>query len=494
MQTSRVSRSQGILVAAQLARLGLFVVTTSVLGRWLTPADFGFVALVSTLFLVSQEVLDMGTSAVVTRRVAQHPGEERQALQALLSWRRLAALGLSAIALSLAFFGMGADSGQRLVLVLAALALSLLCLNAYHVVFQTRQAFGKAVSLGLGAQIVFLLSGVVVLRGGSGGSFAGMAGGSVMGLLVVVRELLQVFASRTVAVALLGAKLRAAWLDPGIGVLLRRSGAFGAAALSYKLSALSAPLLVWIWSTPQALGQFNAAHRLLGPFTDTAWLFATPLIAAMSVHTRTRPSALRLQLRSLVQLMLALACIVAVSAQWVAPRVLKLLYGSTYGEGEFSSVGILRWLGVAGAFAIVTPLLAVACLAQHRERFLLLVSTSGLVLSLAGHCVLIPQAGPQGAAMVLSAAEAWVMLALLTGAVRRGDLRLGVDWLVFVAPAALLAAVLPWLAAWPAAQLTLCVVAVPLSLVALRGLPGQRAARAALALPTAAAASNGAAA
>ncbi|RYF40380.1 MAG: hypothetical protein EOO25_12745, partial [Comamonadaceae bacterium] len=209
MSGAPVGRSQRILLGAQLVRVMLFILTMTILGRWLSPAELGFVALVSSLFLVGHEVMDLGTTAVTTRQVAQAPRSESASLNALLAYRRLVGAALAVAVLLVACSDFVQEDWQRLVLGGAALSMLLLHMSAYHVVFQTRQAFGWASALGLAIQLGFLLATAGVLKLNLLGLLSALGAGAAMGLLVVAREVMQVIASRWLAVKLLGARLRA---------------------------------------------------------------------------------------------------------------------------------------------------------------------------------------------------------------------------------------------------------------------------------------------
>jgi O-antigen/teichoic acid export membrane protein len=475
---ARVGRSQSVLVGAQFARLVLFLATITVLGRSLTAADFGFVALVAAVFAITHELLELGTTAVVTRQIAQQPATERALLRTLLSWRRLMALALAGLLLLAAH--VADTKGHRIGLVAAALVLPLLCLTAYHPALQVRQRLGGAVAVALLAQTGFLLAALALVAGAFGSLPDALGYGALVALLMAVREAAQALGTRGLGLRVLGGRLRAAWRDPAISTLLRRAGAFGLAGVCYKLASLSTVFLVWAWSTPDALGQFSAGHRLLMPFSDLAWAFATPLIASMSMAAATRPWALQMQLRVQLQLMLALSGMVAVGAWLVAAPVLDLLYGPVYSGVGNPAVAALQWLGLAAGLALLTPLLAVTCLAQSRDRLLLVAAAAGLLTTVAGSLALVPAWGPLGAAVALCAGELVVLLGLLTATLWLKDLRLGVDWLVFLSPAALLLILLP-LIDTPWVQLLACVLVAPLALLVLSRLPQQRAMRAALA-------------
>ena len=140
-----VMRSQALLAAAHAGRLLLSLVTAGVLGRNLAPGDFGFVALLSSVYVVAVEVLDMGTTAVATREIAAQPAKERETLEALLALRRLVSTAAFAALLGLACSDYVAQREQRGVLAFAACGVFLLHLHSYQLVFQVRQAYGRRI-------------------------------------------------------------------------------------------------------------------------------------------------------------------------------------------------------------------------------------------------------------------------------------------------------------------------------------------------------------
>lgn len=475
-----VARSQAILLSGQVGRLLLFVLTITLLGRRLSPSEFGFVALISTFFLVGQEILDMGTTSVTTRQVAQDPHGENTALACLLAWRRWLglALGLFALALLPVMEKQIGGAGQQVVFLVAALALPWLHLKAYYVVFQARQHFEPAVAVGLVGQAAFIGGTLAVLHFWPEHGLASMSPGQAVALLVVVREILVLVASRSAAIHLLGERIHAAWLDPGIGALVRRAGAFGFAGLCYKLSALGGTFFVWATSSPEVLGQFNAVQRLLGPVSEASWMFATPLLASLSVLVRNDAAAMRGCLRGQTQLLLSISAMVIVAAPYVAQPLLHLLYGSTYDRGALSAVPVLVWSSAAAACVLLTPVLTVAALAQGRERELLAVSLGGLGVSIIANARWVPIDGALGAARALCASEAIILAALAMSTVRRGDLRLDPGWLVFLVPATLLWPLLATFDGNPWAQLTCTAIALPASVLLLRRLAARRVLRA----------------
>ena len=466
-------KGQAVLTLALVGRIVLFVAVTSVLGRTLAPADFGFVALVSTFYAVALEFLDMGTAAIATRRIAADPAAERATLSELLALRRLLATVLFAAVLALALSGYFPRHDQQWALIATAFGIFLLHLTTYQVVFQVHQAYRQAVVVGLAAQLGFALSSVAAIKL--------QAGGATIALLVAAFQALQVIGVRWVGERLLGYRVRAKWLHPGVLPLLKAGWVLGLAALSYKLTTYAGGYFLWEMKAPEAFASFNAAQRLLVPLTEMAWLFVVPLIASMSVAVASGSASFRAQLDGFAKFLLGMSALVAVAAYFVGPYVLHLLYGDQYSSGPWSSVGVLRWLGLGCLFALVTPVMAVGEIAHGRMRALLFTGIAALAINLAGNSWAVPAHGAEGAAAVLCATEALVFVVLLARCLARGELSIGAAWIGYLLPAVLLAAVLTMLDNSPLLQFVLACAWGPAALMLIVQLPAQKACRANLA-------------
>lgn len=473
MTAQLVTRSQAILVLAHVGRLVLFLAVAGLLGRELAPADFGFVALVTSLFLVCAELLDMGTTAVATREIAARPAGERERLAALLALRRAAATALAVAALAVAVLGDFREEGQRLAIAAAAIGLYALHLHGYQVVVQVRHAYGSAVALGIATQAGFLVASVAALKL--------HAGGAAIAALIAAREVVFALGMRRIGHGLLGCRLRAPWRHPGMRALLAAGWMIGLAGASYKVAAHAGGFFLWGLASAEALAVFSAAQRLLQPLSEMAWLFATPLIASMSVAAAHSAEAFRTQYRGHLKFVLGMSALAAVAGWFLAPLLLHLVYGDRYAHGTLSSVGVFRWLVVAFLFALVTPVLAVGELANGSARALLLTGGAGLAANAAMNAWAVPRLDAQGAALALCASEALVFALLLGRSVARGDAELGASWIAYLVPALLLGAVLASLDSSPALQFAVACAWAPPALAAILALPAQRACRASLA-------------
>ena len=466
-----VGRSQALLAFAHVCRLLLFVAMTALLGRRLAPAEFAFVSLVASLYIVAMELLDMGTSAIATRDIAARPAAERVTLSALLALRRWLAVLLMSVVAGLALSPLVTDDGQRLALLAVAGGLFMMHWHAYQAVFQLRQSYGRLVVLGLSCQLGFLLASAAALKV--------QAGGVVIALLIVLREGVLVLGSRWAAVTLLGGqRLQAPWRCKGMMVLLQQGWMIGVAGVSYKLAVYGGVFLLYRPDAPEALASFSAAHRVLIPLVDMAWLLVNPLFASLGMAAAHSAQGFRVEFEGHVKWMFGLAFMAAIAAMLIAPSVIRLLYGEPYLSDPVSAIGPFRWLALGGVFAWVTPVFVVAETTRGNARALMALGLACLGLTIVGNAWAIPRHSANGAAAVLCLCEAFVLAVLVVRFAARRDLRLNAAWVAYLVPGVVLGAAMLLAEGSPIAQWVLAGVGIPAGLYLLLQLPAQRVRRA----------------
>jgi O-antigen/teichoic acid export membrane protein len=361
------------------------------------------------------------------------------------------------------------DSPERLVLLSASVGILLLFYNAYNVVFQLRLSFGRLLALGLSVQSGFLV--VVLLLPGR------LLTGAFIGLLVVIREIIQITGVRLLGIQLLGYRATMHWTSTDFINLLKTSWTFGLTVVLYKLAFFGGNLSVWILGNPDTMGRFSAAFRPVSPLLDLSTLFVSPLIAAMSWSVVEDARAFGRQLNAYFKLLVAATLLIAVGGYMVAPLILQMLYGDRYlGAGEDVSTSF-RWLSIGLAFAILSQIFVVADLAKKRERELLGASIICFGLSILGCAVAVPRFGAQGAAFATCVGQVAALSFLAVLSVTRGEIRLGGGVVLYVAPPLLLGGVLALLTEFPTARLIVALSGSGGILALLWILPEQRRCR-----------------
>jgi O-antigen/teichoic acid export membrane protein len=126
-----------------------------------------------------------------------------------------------------------------------------------------------------------------------------------------------------------------------------------------------------------------------------------------------------------VRILAAMSALAAAAAYFLAPFVLRLLYGDVYASGPWSAIGAFRWLALAYLFAMVTPVLVVGEMLRANARALLFAALASLAVNVAANAWAIPRFGAQGSAAALALSEAAMFLVLFARCTARGDVRFG---------------------------------------------------------------------
>lgn len=469
MNGKTVTRSQQVLLVAQVLRLAVSLVTVVVLGRFLSPLDFGFFALLSAIFILSQEVLDMGTTATATRDVLHGGRSEAEILATLLAWRRIVVLVLMLAGMAFLALGQGYSHLYEGVLAIALLALLLLPLNVYYVVFQVRQSFARIVGVGLAAQGLFLLLAAAM---------AGWAGAGVLiGLLVVARELGVLLVNRRIAVGMLGSPVTSPVAWPQVREFVSKAWALGLATVAYHLAFHSGTFFLAILADGEELGVFSASQRLFVPLVSSVWVVLTPLIAALSLSASQDEALFRHQVASYFKLLAGVAALTVSAGYLCAPYLLPLLYGETYGTGALSSVGVFRWLTVGFGLSLITPVLVIHAIATHDERRLAGTAVVLLVANILINAWAVPRFGAEGAALAPALTEMVLLGLLLRHALGRQWLETLGGTVPYLLPAVVLALAMTPLPEIPWLQITVAGAMGLASVVILWNLPEQRGCR-----------------
>ena len=427
VQRRSVHHAQLGLLIGVGAGMALSLALTALLGRTLPGGDFGFFALVSTIFLLTRTAIDLGAGNVVAREVTHAPSEEPHRLEELLGLR----LVLAAIAAAgCAVAALAEDRpAHRLVLLAATLVLPLLCGGGLTVVFQLRQAQFAAALMNIGAQVAALtVCGVLLMTGGPGWSFAAVAVG---------REAVVALGTWGLAAWMLGYVPQPSLNPAALSRLARVASGYGASALLYNLAFQNGLFFVFYLTSGAELGAFAAALRPIAPLVALPGAALAPLVPVLSAATHD-DDLFRRQVWGTLNLSIGVGAVVAAAGVVLAPAVVELLYGGRFLTGPLSAVPAFRWMAVALGCAFVIEAVAIVLLSERRERELLGIAASMLGLSIAVTLLTVPRLGFVGAAgamAVAGVAGALMGLAVVRRAGAQGRIT---GSLAFLLPAAAL--------------------------------------------------------
>lgn len=373
---------------SKVASLAFFVV----MARQLGEADFGVFSFGLAFALLVTTFGNFGQDSVLTREVARdrtlldHYFANTLAIKIVLSVACLAvSIGVATAA--------GMDAQTRNVAVLLGLAVILELLMA--TCFGAYQAFERlefvAVAL-ISQRSATAAAGIVALLAGAGveAVAAIYLGGAALGFTLAAALLL-----RRVARPRLVIEPRSWW------PLMRAAVAIGVAAVFAVVLFRVDTTMLAAFKPKHVVGDYGAAYRLFEATLFVSWSVGAAVYPVFSRLSRTTVPPVGFVFERGLKLVVALTLPLAAGAAVLAEPLVKVLYGSEYGD----AVNALRLLSPAIALYPLCYLGAYLLVAQDRQRVLTIVYGLVAVENIGLNFVLIPKLSLNGAALGTSLSQ-----------------------------------------------------------------------------------------
>jgi O-antigen/teichoic acid export membrane protein len=397
----RAARNMTALALSNIASKGLLFLWQLMLARWLGSGDYGVYGTIGALLAVGAALPEFGMGLIVIRDVAKSPRDAGRYLAATLTLQPVfAAAGY--VLLMIAAFLFGYDAELRALLALAAINLlvdTLGTMGHNQLLAMERMVIPAVISTGH-ITLLVILAGVSLA-----------AGGGLWGLYVV---------------ALVAGLARAAayWIvlarfnirpdfppDRAIMRLLIVSGAPIAVTSFLALAYTHADkLLTTALIGAKSTGQLTAGFVIV--FGVIELLSTTVLVAAYPVMSRIYASGQREMFDFMIEKIsffnLIISLPVAIYTSLLAVPLASLLFGAEYTR----TAGVLQILIWYTVVTMVANVFSQALLVENRQRRILAIRSSTLVLNIALNLVLLKPIGVRGAAIASLIAESATLVFL----------------------------------------------------------------------------------
>lgn len=393
--SASAGHSQAMLLAAFAFSSCVSVTLTVVLGVSLTPADFGFFALVAVVVTLGREVIDLGTTAAAAREIAREPDRERAVLEGLALWRRLAGvvLGLCVLGLALVLD----DPARRLVLVATAALMLTMGPTAFLSALLVRHAMRVPAAATIANQALLLATCLLlVIRGVEGAIFGG---------LVVAREAIWNVTVAVLGRALLGYRLAPMRRAPQLRRLFQATAIYALVVLCQKMYLYIDVLVVLFVRGENELGAYAAAFRVLTPAFLLPGIAFAPLIPLLARNAANARERYQRQVEQTLRLALAVGALGSALGVALGPDLVAALYRGQYTQAPLDITPAVQWLSASLMPVYVTAAASIALLAAGRERVLLGVVGAGFALNLIANLLLVPHWGFHAAAITTAITE-----------------------------------------------------------------------------------------
>lgn len=397
-------------MASYAVGVGVGLLSTPLLIRHLSIAEYGLYATASSIAFVIAGLAEGGLGGVVIREYSNATAAVRdQLLRSLLGLR----LAMTTVGVLIGV-GCAQAAGYPGVLVggVAVLGVGLLTgavQNTWAVALNVDLRLGTLAAIDMARQLTTTVGvAALVVLGASLGPFYLVAPAGLFVALVVTWR-------TTPGAPRLPRFDRRRW-----SAILRQTGVFAVAtALSvayFQVAIISTSLL----AGDEQAGIFGSAFRVIEISNGIPWLLAQaafPLLARAAYNDADR---LRYALGRMFETLLIVGVLFGLAVALGAPFATSVLGGAKLDP----AIPVLRTLGIGVPFSFLVAVWAFALLSLHQHRSLLTANGVAFLLAISLSLLLIPDYGARGAAWVTVTLEATLATGYAIALLRvRPDLR-----------------------------------------------------------------------
>jgi O-antigen/teichoic acid export membrane protein len=388
---------------ARAGVLGLGVVTTTLLTRYLGVSSYGDYIIVSVYISLFAVVFDWGIPTMLARELPRVDRPDELVGKAL-TLRFALAVPVSLVAAALAFGlygGEGDEQARNGILIALPTIFAVSVLNTLSPIFQVklkmdRVALAEIASQTVGAALIVAL--VVADRSFYELVLVTVVASGAYALLVYVFSRRLARLRLSVDVAVWRRLLRVA-LPLGVAVVV--------GTIYFRADALILSLL----KGSHDVGIYGVAYRFYEmtiPFPAFFLAPVFPLLSAAAVSEAGLTEFVQLLQRSFDVLVTAAVLVVAVTLP-LAPDLVRLVAGEDFAD----STRPLRILMIGAAFSFLASLFLFALIALDRQQRVLLLTLVALVVNLALNFALIPSFGYTAAAAIATGTQFVIVVGAL---------------------------------------------------------------------------------
>jgi O-antigen/teichoic acid export membrane protein len=376
------------LISDRLIRMGLGLLVGVWVARYLGPEGYGQLSFAGSYVMIFSAIALFGLESIVVRELVKHPEAERAILGTTCLIRTAA--GLFSYLLAIVVLLVLRPDDRTAVLLVALLGSSLLvqAVEASDLWFQSRVLSRYTVICRSTAFIIS--SGLKVLLVLTGASLTAIAAATAVEALLAAL-LLVIVHSRQSGVGLLRWRLDHSWFRR----LLTGSVPMVLSGVVLMVYLRIDQVMLGALASQAEVGLYAAAVRI-----SEVWYFVPSAIVSsvfpgLVALRSTDPEQFERKLQQLYNLLAFLGYAVALPVTFIAPWLVRLLFGSAY-QTAAPLLAVLIW---AGLFANLSVVRNAHFIALDWGRSLLWATSLGATSNVLLNLLLIPRYGALGAAI-----------------------------------------------------------------------------------------------
>lgn len=394
-------KNTGVQMVAQAVSLGVGLVTTLVLSRYLGVEGFGQFNYVFAFFYFFLSVNDFGVNVIVVREVSKNRERAGEIIGAMFSYK-VALSMVSVLASWIAVWLMKFPEGLRNALWLFALILPVIALQLPAVIFQVLLKAEYPALIGIFNRCAgfLLMMGAVWMGYGLTELVGALLFGEFASLLITLK-----CSKRFVRPTLR--------FDPRLcREILRSSVPLGIAGLFVALINRVDFIMLERMTDLHQVGLYSAAYKVTSLLEAFPLMIMGTIYPLMSRYAIEDMERLRGLYKKSVLYFGLVALPMGIGISVFAPAIVRLLFGDRY-AGADRGLAVLVWSTVFLYVALVAGNLLISL---GREKINLLLLIPGAILNITLNLLLIPTWGFIGAACSTTATFLWLLVSSLGAA------------------------------------------------------------------------------
>lgn len=373
------------LMVEKVFTLGLSMLVTMALARYLAPSYFGQLNYLVSLVALLGPLSALGLNSIITREIVNRPEQRDVVIGSSLVLRLVAAIVFSSIAGLVAWYFMESSEWKNFIVLLVGQCFQTLLVFDFWIQAELLNRLAAKVR-----SCILLLMSLVKFAGiWAGVDFSFFVWVTAIEMALTCIGLLVIFHVKT------GAFRQLSYCGYEAKGLLKQSWWLflsGMAAIIYL--KIDQVMLGWL-STDAEVGVYAVAAKLSEVWYFFPLAIVTSYFPQLLKSKAETPDKYQTQLQKLCDILCMSALSLAVLVQVLAPWGVTFLFGDAY-QASAKVLVIHIW---AGVFIFMRALLSKWLLAENLLRFSLLTQVIGAVMNVVGNALLIPEYGAQGAAI-----------------------------------------------------------------------------------------------
>jgi O-antigen/teichoic acid export membrane protein len=397
---ARLAANSAVQIAGSGLASAISFFTFVAITRGLGPEAFGDFTAAAAFLFIPVVLADVGLTAAVLREISARPARTRELMRVSVSLRVVVSAIAVAVGVAVGLVLPFTEQTKVAILIGSGGAFLTLMTSALQPVLQAQLKLHWVVAANVLGRVVTLAATLAALGAGLG--FKSVVGANVVGVAVTFLIHLAIVAKLV--------PLRPTLDLSGWRTLLRGSVVVGAAIGISQIYFRIDTVLLAVLRSPEEVGFYGAAYKFIELSEIVVAAVTMSMFPPLARFVATGDERARGLVQNAFDVLLAASAAVALFMLAFAEEIIVVTAGEEFAEGAVA----LQLLAPYALLAYANGMLWRVLIAVQRDRALLAVAVSVLVLNVGLNLVLIPVYGFKAAAVISVASEFFVTVIIAT--------------------------------------------------------------------------------